>query len=79
MVAFKEISGEGKFILFMTTAECRELGSCFLLRKGEITQIWNPKNKGKFKSINKVKQKVVIGVYRHANQSLIRVGHFLPK
>ena len=44
----------------MTTAECRELGSCPLLKKGKITQNL------KFKSINMVKQKVVIGVFKHA-------------
>ena len=50
----------------MTTAECRETGSCLLLKQGEITQNLNPKNQEKFKSINVVKQNIVIGVFRHA-------------
>ena len=45
----------------MTTAECREPGSCPLLKQGKITQILNNE-----KSINMVKQKVVIGVFMHA-------------
>ena len=52
--------------VIMTTAECREPGSCPLLKKGKITQNLNPKNKKYFKSVNMVKQKDDIGVFRHA-------------
>ena len=50
----------------MTTAECQKLGSCPLFQQGKITQNQNPKHQEKIKSINMVRQKVVIGVSRHA-------------
>ena len=46
--------------------ECWELSSCLLLKWGKITQNLNPKNIEIFKSINTVKQKVVVGVFKHA-------------
>ena len=49
----------------MTTARCIEQGSCPLLRKGKTTRNEN-KNVARFNTISIMKQKAIIGVFRHA-------------